>query len=442
MRAWHCLRFTVSLVFTWGVLFGNAGAAEALPAVFMTPSQGSIVSQSTFDVSVFVDTAGRNVKEISLALRFDPAILQITAPLKGTSFIDDWVNLPRYSNFQGTIEFQGRISGSGLNTSGGLLATIGFRGVGVGKSEIIVDPKSEVVFSDGSALKLTQGARKFFYNIFLATAAGAEIFSLTHPNPSEWYNNNTPIFEWILDPLTEAVSYSLDRDSDASPDTVPEERGKIASFSDIEDGIWFFHIIFLRDRIWSPASYFPMQIDTTPPRHPDIYLEGNTRNTLRARELLYFSSRDDQSGIDYYAISIFKKEEGDIQNSGFIEAVSPFQISFPEDGTYVVSIKVVDKVGNSKTGQIEVRKVSGNIWRAWIFVGRVMQKIFSGSTMMLLIVLGAAYLAFNFLRGKFNLTWRLRRDMREIERRIQRDRLKMQEDLKLKEEIDEELHEK
>src|SRR3989338_10178378 len=101
-----CFRVTTALA-----------AADA--SLSFAPSGGAYLVGSTFDVSVVLDTHGQQINTVEVHLVYPPDILQIIKPTGETSFIQNWLFPPSFSNTEGTLKLSGGIPG-GINTSNGL----------------------------------------------------------------------------------------------------------------------------------------------------------------------------------------------------------------------------------------------------------------------------------------------------------------------------------
>jgi len=100
------------------------------------------------------------------------------------------------------------------------------------------------------------------------------ISSPTHPDEGEWYDNNDPLFEWTTpdDPSGIAgYSYVLDQSSSTTPDTTIDTTGNSKSYTNVDDGIFWFHVR-AQDNAdnWGAADHFKVQIDTNNPPAPII----------------------------------------------------------------------------------------------------------------------------------------------------------------------------
>ena len=125
------------LIFSLFFIFVLTDFAKAEGAsLSIYPQGGTFTVGNTFDVSVFLNTGGRNVNAVKVDLKFDPEKLQVITPAKGLSAVGVWVFPPSFSNTKGEISLQGGFSEKGINTSEGLVSVIVFEAIASGKTEV------------------------------------------------------------------------------------------------------------------------------------------------------------------------------------------------------------------------------------------------------------------------------------------------------------------
>ena len=101
-----------------------------------------------------------------------------------------------------------------------------------------------------------------------ATSPSAPIISsTTHPNEDEWYSDNDPCFDWTTPSDLSGIagySYVLDHSASTIPDESVDTTGNSKCYTDIEDGIWYFHVR-AKDNAgnWGDADHYRVMISTT-----------------------------------------------------------------------------------------------------------------------------------------------------------------------------------
>jgi len=338
----------ITIIFLAG--FGLISSVQAQNAsLYLAPSSGSFLVGSTFSISVFVNTEGNEINTISAEIIFPPGLLQITSPTAGTSFITQWLTPPSYSNEKGIVVFQGGIPG-GIKTSAGLVSTITFRAAASGKAKISFGKNSKVLLNDGKGTDILATIIDGEYGIIMPPPEGPSVFSPTHPNPDVWYSDANPSFSWEKEAGVNDFSWSIDQNPNGRPDSIGEGPQNMASYTDLKDGIWYFHLRQQKGGIWGKTSNVQVKIDITPPKEfaPQI----KTYNQfIDYQTAVYFETADDASGIDHYEVSIVDFNAKEPSRSFFTEQISPYKIPVKERGNYNVIIRAIDKAGNARDGE-------------------------------------------------------------------------------------------
>jgi len=175
------------------------------------------------------------------------------------------------------------------------------------------------------------------------------ISSLTHPDQDEWYNNNDPTFNWTEpdDPSGIAgYSFVLDQTANTTPDETIDTTERTKSYTDITDGIWYFHVR-AQDGAgnWGPASHYRVKIRTVFPTAEITFPEDGA--AIRATVNITGSASGDH--FDYYMVEygegenpstwtlLFSSREPVTQ--GTLATWDTTQVS---EGQYTIRLTVVD----------------------------------------------------------------------------------------------------
>lgn len=165
------------------------------------------------------------------------------------------------------------------------------------------------------------------------------ISSLTYPNSDSWYSSREGVLSWKLPSDATAVKTLIDNNSYSVPTMqyIPPISSK--SVGGLSDGVWYFHLRYLENNIWSQASHYKIQIDSAPPINFSVVPEKINDRVIG----LNFSAEDTLSGIDYYNFSI-----GDGPAVKVLAENSKNLIPWPEikGGSYQIAATVYDKAGN------------------------------------------------------------------------------------------------
>ncbi len=326
-------------------------------SLYLSPSSGTFKVGSTFDVSIFVNTGGESINAVEVNLKFDPKKVQITTPSTGKSFVSVWISQPTFSNIRGTASFRGGVPSPGINTSSALVSTVTFRTISPGDTAISIERSSRVLLDDGKGTDILTSLGKGNYKIIIPPAMGPLVSSSTHPDQNEWSKNNSPCFQWQKESRVTDFSYSIDNDFGGIPDNISEGDETSVCFSDLEDGMWYFHIKAKRGGNWGGVTHYLVQIDTTPPASFYPKFEPLFDSTETTQDpIIYFDTTDVLSGISYYALKVINlKGALEKQETGlFTEVQSPYKLSSLDHGGYEVVIRAYDKAMNWTDGSAKI----------------------------------------------------------------------------------------
>ncbi|MDO8530140.1 MAG: cohesin domain-containing protein [bacterium] len=351
------------------VFFASAPKAEAA-TLSVGPTSGTFTVGSTFDVSLYLNTEGQSVNTLGIEMSFSPDKLQLVSPSAGKSIISVWAAPPKFNNQSGRIELQGGIPG-GVNVSNGLITTLTFRVKSVGTSVLKFLDASRVLLNDGLGTDALKDTSSGIYQLILPPPAGPLVISETHPDQGKWYSNSSVALQWALDEGAEGYSYILNKEPVGLLDNISEGQQTSVTYTNISDGISYFHVKALRGGSWGGATHFSLQIDSTPPAEFPVDILPSAKTT-RKQPVVQFSSTDAHSGIDHYELKIvplsLQVPAGDGDSSSqplFIEAHSPHVLSPLELGKYDVIVRAYDGAGNYR----ETTKRLSIVTAAFEFIG-------------------------------------------------------------------------
>jgi len=311
---------------------------------------------STFTVSLYLNTEGNEINVVQADLKFSQNLIQVTSPSTGSSFIAEWLTPPNYSNERGIISFRGGIPG-GLATSAGLVSSITFRAVSSGRAKIEFTKGSKVLLNDGKGTNILASTIGGQYNVVVPPPEGPRVFSPTHPNPNVWYSDSGVAFSWEKEGGVTDFSWEFNQNSGARPDAQSEGIDTAISFSDVSDGVWYFHLREKKNRVWGKTSYVAVRIDTSSPREFIPRVETYTR-LVGYQTMVYFETSDDFSGLDHYEVSVIDLTGPESSRSFFTEELSPYKVPFKKAGKYNIIIRAVDKAGNIREAEARFRMMT------------------------------------------------------------------------------------
>jgi hypothetical protein len=368
------------------LFFGRASSifAESRSAsLYLSPSSGSFLVGSTFTVSIFLNTNDNKVNTVWVDIKFPSDLLQVTSPTTGKSFITEWLTPPSYSNEKGIISFRGGIPG-GISTSAGLISSITFRTIASGVAKMEIADDSKILLNDGAGTNILLNRVNGEYHILVPAPEGPLVISDTHPNPEKWYSDSSPSFSWEKEDNVAGYSWSFSQNPQEAPDGISESKDNFTSYSNIKDGIWYFHIRQQKNGVWGKTSHVEVKIDTTPPKNFSPKIESSSK--LTEYQMVYFETSDDFSGIDHYEVSLIDLSGQGTLNSFFTEEKSPYKITLKKAGEYKIIVKAVDKAGNAKESEAK--------FKSTISVLKIGNYVFSQR--LLFLIIGIVILIFGY----------------------------------------------
>ncbi|KKU51782.1 MAG: hypothetical protein UX72_C0014G0003 [Parcubacteria group bacterium GW2011_GWA2_47_10] len=343
----------------WGLLLAVPGGARAEGStLYISPGAGSFIIGSTFDVSILLNTGDVSANTIIAELQFPADKIQLVNPSVGRSIIQIWVTQPSFSNKEGKIFFAGGIPSPGIKTSQGVVITMTFRVISQGTGEISFLQKSAVHADDGRGTDILKHTSNAQYSFSMPPPAGVEVSSPTHPDQTRWYKDPNPTLTWAKVPDVTGFSYAIDHDPGGSPDTTVDSAQSQVSFSNLESGIWYFHLRAEANNVWGGLSHYILQIDTAPPAEFGVNVSPEGRTTVR-NPIIRFFTTDSASGFDHFELKIvILKANLTEETPFFFEVTSPYQITPLDPGKYKAIVRAFDRAGNWRDEEVDIHIVN------------------------------------------------------------------------------------
>jgi hypothetical protein len=369
----------IFLVFCFLLLVVSSLPAVAEAAVlYLSPAAGSHPVGSTFAVNVYASSTDQAINAVSGIVSFPQNNLQITSLSKSGSIIDTWVQAPVFSNSAGTADFQGITFNPGFTGASGQIIIINFKVISAG-SALVNFSSGSVLANDGIGTEVLKSFGNAQFTLSTATPApvpapapvvshpvipripsaqpssgqspsAIQISSLTHPDPTKWYNNNSPKFVWQLPSDILAIKTSFNKISVSQPTVLHEPAISEVDINSLKDGVYYFHAQAENSSGWGPVSNFLFQIDTQPPEPFAINLV-NGNETDNPRPVIYFKTTDALSGFDYYKIKINNGDFFAIPAEQIVNDSYALPLQTP--GQKQILVMALDKAGNYAVAYVE-----------------------------------------------------------------------------------------
>lgn len=343
-------RFLVIIFIFLFISWLSAVTEAAGATLYLSPDRGNFFVGDTFNLSMLVNTGQNYISAIKADLKFDPKKIEVVEINPQGAFISIWISRT-YSNETGIISIEGKPPPPGLKTTSGLISKITFKAISPGKITIPYLISSKVISSDGKGTNIL-GLRGWgVYEILATPPEGPRIFFSTHPNPDIWYPDSNPAFRWEKEEGVNDFSWSLDQNPEGVPDEISEGDQNSTSFSNISDGIWYFHLRQKKYELWGKTSHFQIKIDTTSPEEFSTKIKN--LGWLKGHQtLVSFETDDKPSGIDHYQLAIIDLSS-EKREPSFEKTSSPYKVLFRKAGKYKVIVRAFDKAGNFRESQAE-----------------------------------------------------------------------------------------
>ncbi|MFZ2682026.1 MAG: cohesin domain-containing protein [Patescibacteria group bacterium] len=355
LRIWIAILLVAGSVMQLPISQVAAETAVDAPAVnlFFSPASQSVIEGSTFQVSLYIDTKGQSMSTMELLVKFNPQLMEVVTPAAGQSLIQLWLQPPSYSNSEGTARFVGLIP-NGIVTESGLVTTITFRALAVGKADVSLLTSSQVLANDGLGTAAKTSFGRASYTITPKPPSGVRVFSATHPFETDWYKEKNVVIGWDQDPEVDGFSFSLDTEPSTVPDDVAEGLMTSKGYENLSDGLHYFHIRASKQGVWGQTSHFLVRIDSIPPAAFKPKVEEVVDDS-KQRRLVSFFTTDSLSRMDHYEIGVIDKTESPDLSPVFVQAVSPYQFTTDPSHNYRVVVRAVDAAGNTRDQSLEIR---------------------------------------------------------------------------------------
>ncbi len=328
MKAFRLFCFaSIILSFFFGAFSFVFAAPERQPSFLFTPSAGTFPIDSTFDINIAIDTAGRDINAFKAKIYFPAERLQVVSSNTGKSITGFWIRRPAYSNERGEIEFEGAIPSPGINTSQGIIATLTFRVKSLGAAALRFDGQSAMYLNDGEGTQLNVSFQSGLYTLVLPPPLGPIVTSPTHPDQNKWYSVNDAVLQWNNDQPVEGYSYILNGSPVDVPDNISEGITTNAVYKALADGIHYFHVKALRNGVWGGVTHYGLKIQTGGPA--GFTIDVNPSAHTSSKTIVFtFGTTDRLSGVNRYEAKIIRtdspKQSEQALEPFFFEVQSPY----------------------------------------------------------------------------------------------------------------------
>ncbi|KKT44962.1 MAG: hypothetical protein UW34_C0006G0002 [Parcubacteria group bacterium GW2011_GWA2_44_15] len=120
--------------------------------------------------------------------------------------------------------------------------------------------------------------------------------------------------------------------------------------TNLDNGMWYFHVQLRNANGWGAVSHFRFQVDTQPPEPFEIKFVGGNE-TDNPRPTVLFSATDSLLGIAYYKVKIGESDSFTLSNE--IIENTPYTLPLQMPGKRNILVQAFDKAGNFTNASAE-----------------------------------------------------------------------------------------
>jgi hypothetical protein len=327
---------------------------------YFSPASGSYAPGSTFAVGVYASSGeGVSVNAFSGTVSFSTDTLEVTGVSKTGSVMSLWVADPSYANSTGTVQFDGVVLNPGYTGTSAKIATITFKVKGTGSAAVRFSGGS-ILANDGLGTNVLTGSGTGTYTIkgtddsvktpepVTGPPGAPAVSSASNPDQSKWYNSHDVSFSWPLASSVTGVNVLADHNAKTDPGTTSDGLMSRYTYSDVDDGQWYFHIRLQNEKGWGAVSHFAFNIDTVAPAPFTVTVENPDAAGAKPSVLFSSVSGDALSGLSEYAFEVNGEEVARVNASDIVKGIA---YVLPEEvaGAKTLIVRAIDKAGNAIT---------------------------------------------------------------------------------------------
>lgn len=332
--------FLIFSLFFFLFFFGKAEAATLL----MKPSQTEVTVGNIVNIQVTIDTLGKVINNAESVIQFPTDLLEVVSIDNKSSIFSLWVENPSFSNATGQVTFNGGVPNPGFLGSNGNIVSIVFRAKKIGTASVIF-LNSAIRENDGLGTDILSGKT----GSKIAIQSGQDqpvtdsdfvVTSASHQNQNLWYSKSDVDMSWTLPKSATAVKTLLTALPSSDPTVLYRSPITEKSTEDIRDGIWYFHVKYLADGVWSKPQHYKLQVDTASPTN----LSVNSEKDDAGKVTLHMKAYDSLSGIDRY--QVVADSDNPISVKSDVNGAASVEVPSYRSGEHTLVVSAFDKAGN------------------------------------------------------------------------------------------------
>jgi hypothetical protein len=312
--------------------------------IAMNPAFDIMEKGTPHIISVVIDSGGENINAIELELLYDATKIQVDELIMARSICSSELTIEKnIDSKNGKITLSCIIPNPGFSEKKGILADIILTPMVRGDFSINFGENNKILANDGLATNVLRESYDAYYDIIdYSYKNNLNIYSNSHSNPHNWYNNNIANLSWLCNgDFCDNFVYSIDSLPDSLPIFGKSTKSKNSmNIGLYQDGEYYFHLASVdKEGRFILVDHFKLKIDTTSPSLLDIKYSDSI---IKKGEVVRFEfeTSDNLSGADKDLFYV------KLNNGTFLPTKSPLYVSFNDLGEHNVSIRSFDKAGN------------------------------------------------------------------------------------------------
>lgn len=349
-------------------LFGKADIAES--ASLSLRSSGTSVSVGNIiSVRATVNTDGKYVNNAEGVIQFPTDLLEVLSVSKSSSIFSLWVEEPRFSNYDGSISFNGGVPNPGYSGNGEVI-TVTFKAKKAGSASVIFSDASvrendglgtDILTSKSAASIQIQDSAKTETNTkdtqnnavkettanTANTSAPAKpaVISSTHPKQDVWYKGTSALFSWSVPNSVTSVQASLNKSELNAPSVTYDGSVSRKTLNDLDDGVYYLNLRLKNNNGWSETAHYKINVDNTAPETLELEIIDADN-----AKYVQINSQDKASGIEHYELSVDSGTTVKFTDKDLVD--KKYKLPLYAKGNHNLSVIAYDKAGNKKESTI------------------------------------------------------------------------------------------
>lgn len=315
---------------------------NAATASFFTSGGGTFFTGSQINITVYA-----NGSEAYNAVTVNVNFSNMT--LLGVSAVGGWTPVSGPSSGGSSVSFSGALLGGSATGSREVLS-LSFR-LPFSPGSASISSSGTIALADGQGTQVNGGGNQVGFNVISPPPPPpppepapnvVTVSSESHPDQGLWYQVKNASFNWNQEDKVDGFSYEFNQTADTVPDDTPEGTQTSATFENLEDGVYYFHIKARNNVGWGETAHFKINIDSTP---PDPFGIATLETDDGERLILFFYTNDSLSGVSYFNVAVDGEDLG--------KQESRFEI---DKNSNVVIVTAYDNAGNSRSQEFVINE--------------------------------------------------------------------------------------